>query len=112
MLAQVIKSLSSTRSTSKQRSLSLWNIRAILFVTLFIAIELSSTVEARPARKTNAFRIVTVMSKEGRYLTIGKQGITGVYVYSPYGKNMFTLELISLLLNLFCIRCLVWRIIM
>ncbi len=35
----------------------------------------------------NASKKITVVSKAGIYLTIGKQGISGEYSDSPYGKN-------------------------
>ena len=53
----------------------------IVFLTLFIAYEVGFTVAAKPAA-----RKVTILNEAVRYLTIGKQGITGKYVYSPYDK--------------------------
>jgi hypothetical protein len=50
--------------------------------------ELYIAVEAKSTARMNAFKNVTLVSKTGRYLTIGKQGITGQYSNSPYGKNI------------------------
>jgi hypothetical protein len=50
--------------------------------------ELSFAVEGKSPAKMNVFKNVTVVSKTGRYLTIGKRGITGEYSNSPYGKNI------------------------
>ena len=57
----------------------------VLLLTLFLLYELSSTVEAKalPTKADN----VTVVTKTGRHLTIGKQGITGEFSSNPYGKN-------------------------
>ena len=57
----------------------------IVFLTLFIAYEVGFTVVAKPT--TGKF---TILNKAGRYLTIGKQGITGEYVNSPYGKHIYS----------------------
>ena len=60
----------------------------IVFLTLFIAYEVGFTVVA-----TGNF---TILNKAGRYLTIGKQGITGKYVYNPYGKIIYSTSHFSL----------------
>ena len=62
--------------------------RAALFLILFLVYELYIAVEAKSTARMNAFKNVTLVSKTGRYLTIGKQGITGQYSNSPYGKNI------------------------
>ena len=66
-------------------SSSYWNKKVIVFLTLFIAYEVGFTVVAKPT--TGKF---TILNKAGRYLTIGKQGITGEYVNSPYGKHIYS----------------------
>ena len=66
-------------------SSSPWNKKVIVFLALFIAYEVGFTVVANPAA-----RKVTILNKSGRYLTIGQQGITGKYVYSPYGNIIYS----------------------
>jgi hypothetical protein len=82
-----LKSLSSSRIRLETLTPPLWNTRVLLFLVFFLANELSIAVEAKPGAKMNAFKNVTVVNKAGRYLTIGKQGISGESSYSPYGKN-------------------------
>ncbi|CAB4032336.1 fibroblast growth factor 2 [Paramuricea clavata] len=58
----------------------------VLLLTLFLVYELSSTIEAKSHTLSGTYMNRTVVSKSGRHLTIGKQGITGEYSYSPYAK--------------------------
>ena len=78
---------SSTRNVLKTWSPTLWNKRVAIFLTFFIAHELGTIAEARPAA-----RKVTIINRAGRYLTIGKHRITGEYPYSPYGKKIHSLR--------------------
>ena len=73
-----LKSLSSSHIRLETLTPPLWNARVLLFLVFFLAHELSIAVEAKN---------IKVVSKDGRYLTIGKQGISGERLYSPYGKN-------------------------
>ena len=82
-----LKSLSSSRIRLETLTPPLWNTRVLLFLVFFLVHELSIAVEAKPAAKMNASKKITVVSKAGIYLTIGKQGISGEYSDSPYGKN-------------------------
>ena len=84
MVSQFKKSLSSTRIVPEPFT----SRRTALFLILFLVYELSFAVEGKSPAKMNAFKNVTVVSKTGRYLTIGKRGITGEYSNSPYGKNI------------------------
>jgi hypothetical protein len=83
MVLQIKISLSASRIFLATPPLG--NIRMVLLLTLFLLYELSSTVEAKalPTKADN----VTVVTKTGRHLTIGKQGITGEFSSNPYGKN-------------------------
>jgi hypothetical protein len=66
----------------------LWNIMIALFSTLlFLVNERSTTVEARSLGK-DGYKNVTILNNDGRYLTLGKQAITGENSNSPYGKNI------------------------
>ena len=66
----------------------LWNIMiALLSTLLFLVNERSTTVEARSLGK-DGYKNVTILNNDGRYLTLGKQAITGEYSNSPYGKNI------------------------
>jgi hypothetical protein len=85
MVSQIKNYLSSTRTFLYTPPL--WNIRMVLLLTLFLVYELSSTIEAK-SHTLSTYMNRTVVSKAGRYLTIGKQGITGEYSYSPYGKKI------------------------
>ncbi|CAB4020430.1 fibroblast growth factor 2-like [Paramuricea clavata] len=60
--------------------------RAALFLILFLVYELYIAVEAKSTARMNALKNVTLVSKTGRYLTIGKQGITAQYSNSPYAE--------------------------
>ena len=66
----------------------LWNIMIALFSTLlFLVNEQSTTVEAR-SLGNSGYKNVTILNKDRRYLTLGKQAITGEYSNSLYGKNI------------------------
>jgi hypothetical protein len=83
------KSLSSTRIFPHHFT----SRRAALFLIIFLVYLLSIAVEGKSTAKSNSFKNVTVVSKTGRYLTIGKRGITGEYSNSPYGKNILEMEI-------------------
>ena len=101
MVSQEKKTSSSTRNTLRNWSPSSWNKKVALFLTLFIAYELSAIAEAKPAANMNTSQIATLINKAGRYLTIGKHRITGKYLYSPYGKNIHSLlELIIYIIHI------------
>lgn len=64
------------------------NTKSLYFLLMVLMLELSSTTEAKSVTKAmNAYKNVTLVSKAGRYLTIGTQGITGEDSSSIYGRN-------------------------